>query len=208
MGPMRSQRHQAASFGLLVALPCSLTVPLGRAQGSRSEPEGAQLATAATATPRLQVVLILADDLGPGELGCHRQERLATPNIDRLAAAGMRFTQAYSASPVCAPSRCALLTGLHSGHARIRDNRELGGFAPGDAEGQWPLPVGSATLPVLLEAAGYRCGVFGKWGLGGPASSGSARRARAVSRSACKGRMVCDLAGFQREASAARSASA
>jgi arylsulfatase len=156
----------------LVALLCSLTVPLGRAQERNTPPEGNQPATVATATPRLQVVLILADDLGPGELGCYGQERLATPNIDRLAAAGMRFTQAYSASPVCAPSRCALLTGLHSGHARIRDNRELGGFNPGDAEGQWPLPAGGATLPVLLQAAGYRCGIFGKWGLGGPASSG------------------------------------
>src|SRR4051812_16777001 len=80
------------------------------------------------------IVFILADDLGTGELGCYGQTKIHTPNIDRLAKEGMRFTQAYSPSPVCAPSRCGILTGLHLGHAYVRDNKEL------KPEGQFPLP--------------------------------------------------------------------
>jgi arylsulfatase A len=152
------------------SVSCVLLLALSAASGP-AQSEG-ETAAQTPPSPRLQVLLIVADDLGPGELGCYGQKRLTTPNLDRLAAAGMRFTNAYSASPVCAPSRCSLLTGLHSGHAPIRDNRELGGFAPGDPEGQWPLPEGAATLPGLLGAAGYRCAAFGKWGLGGPGSSG------------------------------------
>jgi len=73
---------------------------------------------------RLNVVLIVADDLGWGELGCYGQQKILTPNIDRLAASGQRFTQFYSGAPVCAPSRCVLMTGLHLGHAEIRGNKE------------------------------------------------------------------------------------
>ncbi len=112
------------------------------------------------------IVFILADDLGYGDVGCFGQEKIKTPNIDRLAASGMRFTRHYSGSPVCAPSRCVLMTGLHSGHAWIRNNREV------KPEGQEPLPAETVTLPGLLRKRGYATGAFGKWGLGGPGTSG------------------------------------
>lgn len=103
------------------------------------------------------IVFILADDLGYGDLGCYGQERIKTPNIDRLAAEGVRFTQAYSGSTVCAPSRCCLMTGKHTGHASIRGNKlpELG------------LGRSETTVASLLKGAGYRTALFGKWGLGG-----------------------------------------
>jgi arylsulfatase len=116
------------------------------------------------------IVLILADDLGYSQLGCYGEARIRTPHIDRLAAEGTRFTQAYSGSPVCAPSRCCLMTGLHTGHAHIRDNKEI------EPEGQEPLPAGTATLPRLLQAEGYRTALVGKWGLGYPGSSGEPLR--------------------------------
>ena len=112
------------------------------------------------------IIFILGDDLGYSELGCYGQQKIRTPNIDRLAAEGMRFTQHYSGNAVCAPSRCVLMTGMHPGHAFIRDNREV------QPEGQWPIPSGTVTLAALLKSKGYRTGAFGKWGLGGPGSSG------------------------------------
>jgi arylsulfatase len=122
------------------------------------------------------VVFILADDLGYGELGCYGQEMIRTPNIDALAAEGIRFTQHYSGSPVCAPSRCVLLTGLHTGHAYIRDNDEMSErgdvWHDPELEGQRPLPQGTFTLGTLFQDAGYVTGAMGKWGLGGPGSGG------------------------------------
>lgn len=119
------------------------------------------------------VVLILADDLGWGELGCYGQALIQTPRIDSLAADGMRFTRFYSGSPVCAPSRCVLLTGLHTGHAIVRNNWENGGWGPDEPEGQFPLPAGTPQLGSLLSRAGFATGAFGKWGLGGPGTSGA-----------------------------------
>ena len=114
------------------------------------------------------IILILADDLGYAELGCYGQEKIRTPNLDRLAREGMRLTQFYSSAPVCAPARCCLMTGKHAGHAIIRDNDERQPGPFGDAfGGQYPLPEGCVTIPTLLGADGYRCGAFGKWGLGG-----------------------------------------
>jgi arylsulfatase A-like enzyme len=118
------------------------------------------------------IVFILADDLGWGDLGCYGQTRIRTPNIDRLALEGMRFTRHYSGSPVCAPSRCVLMTGLHSGHAFIRDNRQRVPREPG----QYPMPDEAVFLPELLKQAGYATGAFGKWGLGGPETSGAPQR--------------------------------
>jgi len=115
---------------------------------------------------RPNIIYILADDLGYGEIGCYGQRQILTPNIDRLAGEGIRFTDYYAGSTVCAPSRCSLLTGYHTGHAMIRGNRE---YFP---EGQEPLPSGTTTIATLLKAAGYTTGIIGKWGLGGPGTSG------------------------------------
>lgn len=110
------------------------------------------------------IVFILADDLGYGDLSVYGQTKFKTPNIDRLAAEGIRFTQHYSGSTVCAPSRSALLTGMHSGQTPIRGNREH------QPEGQQPLPPHTRTLAHLLHEAGYTNGIVGKWGLGYPGS--------------------------------------
>jgi arylsulfatase len=116
---------------------------------------------------RPNIVLVVADDLGLGELGCYGQERIETPRLDRMAREGLRFTRFYSAAPVCAPARCSLLTGLHGGHAFVRDNFELPG------EGQLPLPAATVTLPRLLCAAGHETAMVGKWGLGPVGTSGA-----------------------------------
>lgn len=116
---------------------------------------------------RPNIIFILADDLGYGDPGCYGQTKIRTPNIDRLAAEGLRFTAHYSGNAVCAPSRCVLFTGLHPGHAWIRNNREH------KPEGQEPIPADTVTLPRLLQGAGYVTGGFGKWGLGGPGTSGA-----------------------------------
>lgn len=132
----------------------------------------ALLAPAGASERPPNILLVLADDLGWGEIGAHGQRIIRTPTIDRLAAEGMRFDQAYSGSPVCAPSRCVLLTGLHTGHAVVRGNTEVGGWGPDDPEGQRPLPAETLTLAELLRERGLATGAFGKWGLGGPGSSG------------------------------------
>ncbi len=134
------------------------------------------LAAGAETQRRPNVIFILADDLGYAELGCYGQKKIRTPVIDRMAAEGMRFTQFYSGSPVCAPSRCTLLTGKHTGHAYIRDNDEMRhrGDVWGDPslEGQRPLPPNTITIGTMLKKAGYTTGAIGKWGLGGPGNSG------------------------------------
>lgn len=117
--------------------------------------------TQAADPPRLpNVILIVADDLGSAELGCYGQKRIRTPNVDKLAAGGMKFTHFYAGNAVCAPSRCALMTGKHMGHTTIRDNRET------KPEGQWPIRAEDVTVAELLKAKGYATGAMGKWGLG------------------------------------------
>ena len=116
--------------------------------------------------PPPNIIYILADDLGYGDLGCYGQEKFNTPNIDRLAREGMLFTQHYSGSTVCAPSRAALLTGMHTGHTPVRGNREV------RPEGQYPLPDSTYTLAEMFREKGYATGAFGKWGLGYPGSEG------------------------------------
>ncbi|MBL7871683.1 MAG: arylsulfatase [Cyclobacteriaceae bacterium] len=119
------------------------------------------------------IIYIYADDLGYGELGCYGQQKIKTPNLDKMAKEGIRFTQHYSSAPVCAPSRAALLTGKHTGHTYIRGNYELGQFADDLEGGQMPLPEGLRTLPAMLKNVGYATGMAGKWGLGMVGTTGS-----------------------------------
>lgn len=116
--------------------------------------------------PRPNIILILADDLGYGDLGCYGQQKIKTPNLDRLASEGMTFTQFYAGSTVCAPSRCVLMTGKHTGHARIR----------GNGKGQYPLQPQDVTVAELLQSASYRTCALGKWGLGDDGSTGAPRQ--------------------------------
>ena len=118
------------------------------------------------------IVFIMADDLGWNELGCYGQERIQTPNIDRLAEHGKRFTQAYTGAPVCAPARCNLMTGMHAGHAYVRSNHEEPNPSPGVFGGQLPIPDDTTTVAEVLKQQGYATGCFGKWGLGAPNTSG------------------------------------
>ena len=126
-------------------------------------------AIARQAAPPPNILLIQADDLGYGDLSAYGQARFATPVLDRLAREGIRFTQYYAGSTVCAPSRTSLMTGLHTGHAWIRGN---GGMPGGDV----PLRPEDVTLAEVLRDAGYRTAVMGKWGLGQPGSTGQPDR--------------------------------
>ncbi|MEK6233765.1 MAG: arylsulfatase [Planctomycetales bacterium] len=112
------------------------------------------------------IVYILLDDAGYNDLSCQGQTKFSTPNIDRMAKEGMRFTQHYAGSTVCAPTRSVLMSGLHTGHTFVRGNREI------QPEGQSPLPSEIVTLAEMLKKAGYATGGFGKWGLGNPGSEG------------------------------------
>lgn len=113
----------------------------------------------------VNIIYILSDDLGYGDLGCYGQTLFATPNLDRMAAEGMLFTQHYAGCTVSAPSRASLMTGLHTGHTQIRGNKEI------DPEGQYPMDDTTYTLGKLFKSQGYITGLFGKWGLGYPGSS-------------------------------------
>ncbi len=143
---------------LLLACLCALNLIGGSAFAADAKPN---------------IIFLLADDLGYGDIGAFGQKKIRTPNLDRLAKDGMRFTQHYSGHNVCAPSRCVLMTGKHPGHAYIRNNR--GGFQQatlkGD-EGQEPVPPGELKLPLTLKQLGYTNGGFGKWGLGAVGSTG------------------------------------
>ena len=125
----------------------------------------ASLSNAANPPPNL--VFVLSDDLAQGDLGCYGQKLIQTPNLDRMAAEGTRYLQAYCGTTVCAPSRSSLMTGLHMGHCPIRANREI------KPEGQMPLPGETVTVAQLLHEAGYATGCMGKWGMGMFDTSGS-----------------------------------
>jgi arylsulfatase len=122
------------------------------------------------------VIFIIADDLGFGDLSCYGQARFKTPNIDRLAREGMTLSVHYAGNAVCAPSRAVLMTGLHPGHTPIRDNAQAKAFGLPFDEGQTPLDAGTVTLPKLFQQAGYATGAFGKWGLGPVGSTGDPQK--------------------------------
>jgi len=115
-------------------------------------------------TQRPNIIFIMADDLGIGDVGCYGQEKILTPQIDNMASEGVRFTQVYAGSSVCAPSRCSLMTGMHNGHNRLRDNIPHGVFLQPD----------DVTVAEVLKRAGYKTGAIGKWSLGNPGSWGVA----------------------------------
>ena len=139
-------------MGIKLVIICFLSLPLltGPAMGQRR-----------SSLRQPNIILILADDLGYGDLGCYGQTKIRTPNLDRMASEGMRFTQFYAGNAVCAPSRCSLLTGRHMGHAPIRGNLEKGPMV----EGQQPMPRDTTTVAHSLNEAGYATGLVGKWGL-------------------------------------------
>jgi arylsulfatase A len=146
---MMKMRFRCLSAGLLV---CACAVTWLFAQSPARRPPN--------------IIYIMADDLGWGDLGSYGNRKIRTPYLDQMAKEGMRFTNFYAGSPVCAPSRCVLLTGKHGGHAFIRDNKEV---LP---EGQYPIPASEVTIAELLKTKGYVTGGFGKWGLGNPGSEG------------------------------------
>lgn len=121
---------------------------------------------------RPNILFIMADDLGYADLGCYGQQQILTPNIDRLAAEGTRFTQCYTGSPVCAPSRSVLMTGQHTGHTTVRGNKGENTPKHDGQEGRIPLRKDDVTVAEVLKRAGYRTGITGKWGLGEPGSTG------------------------------------
>lgn len=114
----------------------------------------------AVAAEKPNFIFILSDDLAQGDVGCYGQKLIKTPNLDRMAAEGTRYTQAYCGTSVCAPSRSTVMTGLHTGHCPVRANREI------QPEGQMPLPAGTVTVAQILKEAGYATACIGKWGMG------------------------------------------
>jgi len=137
---------------------------IGGAAGLSARRADAADDSAAGPSRRPNIIFILADDLGYGDLGCYGQEVIQTPNLDRMAAEGLRFTDCYAGSTVCAPSRCALMTGLHTGHCHVRGNALV------------PLRPEDLTVAEVLKQAGYATGIFGKWGLGEPGTTGLPNR--------------------------------
>ncbi len=143
------RRHLSTALLALVTLStaCANTQGTAREGAARKQPN---------------VLFVMADDLGYGELGSFGQQKIRTPRLDQLATQGMRLTRHYCGSPVCAPSRCVLMTGKHPGKAAVRNNKEH------KPEGQWALPTSEPMMSEMMKDAGYTTGAFGKWGLGPP----------------------------------------
>jgi arylsulfatase A-like enzyme len=155
--PNRSILNKVLAIAAILMPVCLAMTLLGCWEEGKEEPNSGR-------PPN--IVLIVADDLGYGDLGCYGQKRFQTPEIDQLASDGLRFTQFYAGSSVCAPSRAALMTGLHTGHTGIRGNKEV------QPEGQFPMEASALTLAEQLKKRGYVTGAYGKWGLGYPGSEG------------------------------------
>ncbi|MCP4712488.1 MAG: sulfatase-like hydrolase/transferase, partial [Planctomycetes bacterium] len=139
---------------------------------------GLIISSAITKSARAQsrkpnIIFIMADDLGYADLGCYGQTIIKTPHIDQLAKEGIRFTQCYSGSTVCAPARSCLMTGQHTGHTHIRNNRAIVG---GNDDGRISLRPEDVTVAETLKQAGYKTGIIGKWGLGDPGQPGVPNR--------------------------------
>src|ERR1044071_3894724 len=157
-------RKTSCALLLLMISACALAFPSApaRAAANSAVNQGRK------ARPRKpNIIFVLADDLGYGDLSCYGQQRFATPNLDRIAAEGGRFTQVYAGSTVCAPSRCSLMTGLQTGHALVRGNKPDGGV---------PLRPEDVTVAEVLKQANYATGAFGKWGLGVENTTGHPNR--------------------------------
>ena len=122
--------------------------------------------------PLPNIIYIYADDMGVGDVGCYGQQYIKTPNIDRMAEEGILFTQHYTGAPICAPARCCLLTGKHSGNAYVRMNYEIPDRSAFKT-GQLPIPDETVTIAEVLKRSGYTTGVIGKWGLGSIESPGN-----------------------------------
>lgn len=152
----------------------SVTAGMAGAAISKAFADGNPAGSKAVDKPN--IIFILTDDLGYGDLGCYGQKVIQTPNIDRMAAEGIRFTECYTGSPVCAPSRCVLMTGKHTGHATVRDNfAKVGGVLildNGPPQRRVPLRPEDITVAEILKRAGYVTGITGKWGLGEPGTEG------------------------------------
>jgi len=165
-------------------IPTTALLALSVAGTVTAAPKNGQKASFKKA-PRPNIVYIMMDDAGYGDFGCYGQKMIETPNIDALAANGVRFTQMYSVAPISSPSRCGLLTGLNAGHMQIRSNDDYifadKTYLPSHAEmladstleGQYPLASGTVTLGSVLKSTGYKTGIVGKWGNGGPYSVGA-----------------------------------
>jgi arylsulfatase A-like enzyme len=153
----RTMTHTRRAFLKTAGLAAAYAVVPGcRRESSRRE--------AAASAQRPNIIFILADDLGYGDLGCYGQQTIRTPSLDRMAAEGMIFTDHYAGNTVCAPSRCCLMTGLHTGHAYVRGNDRI------------PLRPSDVTIAERMKEAGYVTGIIGKWGLGEPDTTGIPNR--------------------------------
>ncbi|NUQ65906.1 MAG: arylsulfatase [Pirellulales bacterium] len=178
----RNSQVEAAPAHLLGQLLHRITTFILTAVTAGVSIGAANYGKSAESTSVPNIVLILADDLGYAELGCYGQQKIKTPNLDRMAAEGIRFTQHYCGNAVCAPSRCVLMTGKHPGHAYIRNNaqaklpEELKRRYDFDFPGQEPIPDAEVTLAEMLKAKGYATGAAGKWGLGQFGTAGDPNR--------------------------------
>jgi arylsulfatase A-like enzyme len=153
-------RTDLMSQKLVLAVLGGLLLFISASNGAQGVPASQLQPSRPPAPRRPNIIFILADDLGYGDLACYGQTQIKTPNLDRLAAEGMRFTDFYAGSTVCAPSRCALMTGLHTGHCLIRGNANVA------------LRDQDLTVAQLLKDSGYHTGLIGKWGLGNENTSG------------------------------------